>query len=190
MLNFTGITKTGFLAAVFAVLIPLPKQAMGDDACSGVLNHTVRTLGSDQSVNLCEAYAGKVVLVVNTASRCGYTYQYGGLEHLYVRYRDRGFVVLGFPSNDCGGQEPGGEEQIKQFCRDTYSVQFPMFEKVSAAEGNAHPLFQALATQAGSYPQWNCHKYLIDRQGKVVAHWRSRQKPESDTIVNAIEKLL
>ncbi|HEY5718418.1 MAG TPA: glutathione peroxidase [Motiliproteus sp.] len=160
------------------------------DECPALLDHWVRPLGSEQPVHLCEAYAGKVLLVVNTASKCGYTYQYAGLEHLAERYRERGLVVLGFPSNDFGEQEPGSEAEIQRFCRDTYSVRFPMFEKVRAAAGAAHPFYQGLAAARGRYPSWNFHKYLIDRQGRVADDWRSRTEPESASVIQAIEKLL
>ncbi|WP_246480814.1 glutathione peroxidase [Motiliproteus sediminis] len=158
--------------------------------CPDSLDHQVRPLAGGEPTHLCEAYAGQVILVVNTASKCGYTYQYGGLEHLYDRYRDRGFVVLGFPSNDFGSQEPGSEAQIQAFCRDTYSVQFPMFQKVHAAEGKAHPLFDRLAQESGRYPRWNFHKYLIGRDGRVVADWRSSTEPEDAEIIAAIEAQL
>jgi glutathione peroxidase len=131
-----------------------------------------------------------VVLVVNTASKCAFTDQYEGLEALYRRYKDQGFVVLGFPSNDFGNQEPGSEEQIKKFCRLTYSVEFPMFEKVSVKEGAATPLFQRLAEGAGAYPKWNFYKYLVDRDGRVVDSFSSFIAPESPKLVSAIERLL
>ena len=141
-------------------------------------------------MNLKEAYGGKVVLIVNTASKCAFTGQYEGLEELYARYRDRGLVVLGFPSNDFGGQEPGSEAQIKDFCRLTYSVKFPMFAKTEVKKGKADPLFTALAEAAGRYPKWNFHKYLLDREGRVVDNYLSFTSPQSATIVDAVEKLL
>jgi glutathione peroxidase len=128
--------------------------------------------------------------MVNTASKCGFTGQYEGLEALYDKYRDRGLVVLGFPSNDFGNQEPGTEAQIQEFCRLTYSVQFPMFEKVHVKKGNADPLYQYLAQQTGVYPKWNFYKYLIDREGKVVDYFSSITSPESKKMVQAIERLL
>ena len=114
-------------------------------ACPETLNFSKRTLAGDQYVNLCEKYAGKVVLVVNTASKCAYTPQYDGLEKLYREYKDRGLVVLGFPSNDFGGQEPGTEKQIQTFCRLTYGVEFPMYEKTRVREGVAGPFYEHLA---------------------------------------------
>jgi glutathione peroxidase len=160
------------------------------DGAAHLLNHEVRQLGSEESVNLREAYGGKVVLIVNTASKCAFTDQYEGLETLYARYREQGLVVLGFPSNDFGNQEPGTEKQIKDFCRLTYSVRFPMFAKTSVAEGQAEPLFEGLAQAAGRYPQWNFHKYLIDRDGRLVKDYLSWTAPQSASVVEAIERLL
>jgi glutathione peroxidase len=158
--------------------------------CGPALDFELRRLAGDETVKLCDAYQGKVVLMVNTASKCGFTGQYEGLEALYAKYKDRGLVVLGFPSNDFGNQEPGSEEQIQQFCRLTYSVEFPMFEKIHVKKGNADPLYQYLAEQTGVYPKWNFYKYLIDRDGQVVDYFSSITSPESKKLVNAIERLL
>ncbi len=158
--------------------------------CPELLDVEVRKLASDDKVKLCDEYRGKVVLIVNTASKCGFTGQYEGLEKLYADYKDDGLVVLGFPSNDFGGQEPGSEEKIQSFCRLTYSVQFPMFEKTHAKKGNAGPLYQKLGEAAGEYPRWNFHKYLIDRDGNLVASYSSFTKPQSGRLVRAIEGLL
>jgi len=176
-------------------LVALGTMALGGDgvaadACPQALDFEKRRLAGDEVVNLCSAYKGKVVLIVNTASKCAFTGQYEGLETLYRRYKDRGFVVLGFPSNDFGNQEPGTETQIQSFCRLTYSVEFPMFEKVSVKKGSADPLFEYLAEQAGAYPKWNFYKYLIDRDGKVVDYFTSITAPESGKVVSAIERLL
>ena len=141
-------------------------------------------------MHLCEAYAGKVVLVVNTASKCAFTPQYEGLEALHAHYASRGLVVLGFPSNDFGAQEPGSEAQIQSFCRMTYGVQFPMFEKTHASRHNADPIYRLLASLAGEYPQWNFHKYLIDRQGRLVGSFRSHVAPDDPALISAIEELL
>ena len=159
-------------------------------ACPETLNFTKKTLAGDETVNLCKKYLGKVVLVVNTASKCGYTYQYEGLEELYKNYSSRGFVVLGFPSNDFGRQEPGTAKQIADFCRLTYSVKFPMFEKTHVAKGNADPIYQSLGTLAGEFPGWNFHKYILDRDGRLVASFNSRVEPKSRKIIETIEKLL
>ena len=160
-------------------------------ACeSPLLDQDFRKLASTEEVNLCEAYHDKVVLVVNTASKCGNTPQYDGLEKLYAEYSDAGLVVLGFPSNDFMGQEPGTEEQIAEFCRLTYGVEFPMFEKTSVKEDNAHPFYADLADAAGTYPTWNFHKYLIGRDGEVITEFSPRTKPYDDKVVAAIEQAL
>jgi Glutathione peroxidase len=158
--------------------------------CSSLLDLEVRRLASEEVVNLCHAYQGQVILVVNTASRCGFTSQYEGLERLYRTYSDRGFVVLGFPSNDFANQEPGSEQEIQRFCRLTYSVEFPMFEKISVKKGRAAPLFERLAAAGAPYPKWNFYKYLIDRNGNLVDHYISTTKPDSAKIIQAIERLL
>lgn len=155
-----------------------------------VLDQDFRRLASDDVVNLQDAYAGKVILVVNTASKCGNTPQYEGLEKLYEEFGDEGLVVLGFPSNDFFGQEPGTEEQIQEFCRLTYSIKFPMFEKVTVKEGNAHPFFDALADASGTYPTWNFHKYLIGRDGTLVSEFSPRTQPYNDDLVAAIQSAL
>jgi len=158
--------------------------------CSPLLDLDVRRLAGDEVVNLCGAYQGQVILVVNTASKCGFTPQYEGLEQLYRTYKDRGFVVLGFPSNDFANQEPGSEQEIQEFCRLTYSVEFPMFEKVSVKKGRAAPLFERLAAAGAPYPKWNFYKYLIDRNGNLVDHYISTTKPGSGKVIEAIERLL
>ena len=158
--------------------------------CPELLDVEVRKLASDETVRLCDEYRGKVVLIVNTASKCGFTGQYEGLEKLYSDYSDKGLVVLGFPSNDFGGQEPGSEEKIQSFCRLTYSVRFPMFEKTHAKKGSAGPLYTKLGEAAGEYPRWNFHKYLIDRDGNLAGSYSSLTKPQSGRLVRAIEGLL
>ena len=159
-------------------------------ACPPALDFKQRVLAGDDVIHLCEAYRGKVVLVVNTASRCAFTPQYEGLEALYGTYKERGLVVLGFPSNDFGGQEPGNEGQVKEFCRLTYGVRFPMFEMVHAKKGRAGPLYQKLAELSGDYPKWNFHKYLIARDGQVVDSFSSFTDPQSPRVVKKIEALL
>ena len=158
--------------------------------CPETLDFEVRKLASDEKVRLCDEYRGKVVLVVNTASKCAFTGQYEGLEKLYADYKDKGLVVLGFPSNDFGGQEPGSEEKIQEFCRLTYSVRFPMFEKMHAKKDVADPLYRKLGEMSGSYPRWNFHKYLIDKNGNLAGSYSSFTKPQSGKLVRAIEKLL
>ena len=158
--------------------------------CPDTLDFNKRELAGEDKVNLCQAYLGKVVLIVNSASKCGFTHQYEGLEQIYRNYKDRGLVVLGFPSNDFGGQEPGSEQQIQSFCRNTYSIEFPMFEKTRVRKGVADPLYQVLADYAGEYPAWNFHKYLLDREGRLVGSFPSRIAPESKQLLEAIEAQL
>jgi len=155
-----------------------------------LLDQDFRRLASDEVVNLAETYGGKVVLVVNTASKCGNTPQYEGLEKLYDEYGEQGLVVLGFPSNDFFGQEPGTEEEIQEFCRLTYGVKFPMFEKVTVKEGDAHPFFNELAAAAGTYPTWNFHKYLVGRDGRLIAEFSPRTQPYDAALVSSIEGAL
>jgi len=170
------------------MLLLLSSPAMACD--SELLNQDFRRLASTDEVNLCEAYDGKVLLIVNTASKCGNTPQYDGLEKLYDQYGEEGLVVLGFPSNDFMGQEPGTEENIEEFCRLTYGVEFPMFEKTSVKKDNAHPFYVALADSAGTYPTWNFHKYLIGRDGEMIAEFNPRTQPYDPDLVAAIELAL
>jgi glutathione peroxidase len=155
-----------------------------------LLDYDFRQLASEDVVNLSDVYSDKVILVVNTASKCGNTPQYDGLEKLYQEYGEQGLVVLGFPSNDFMGQEPGTEEEIQEFCRLTYKVKFPMFEKVVVKEGAAHPFYDELAAAAGTYPTWNFHKYLIGRDGKLITEFSPRTKPYDDKIISEIESAL
>lgn len=160
-------------------------------ACNNsLLDQNFRKLAGSDSVNLCESYSGKVLLVVNTASKCGYTPQYEGLEQLYEKYQQQGLVVLGFPSNDFMGQEPGTEEEIRDFCHLTYDVKFPMFEKTPVKKEHAHPFFAQLAELSGTYPTWNFQKYLIGRNGKLIAHFSPHTNPLDPNVVNAIEQAL
>lgn len=159
-------------------------------AGDSLLDQDFRRLASDEVVNIGETYQGKVILVVNTASKCGNTPQYDGLEKLYEEYGDDGLVVLGFPSNDFFGQEPGTEEEIQEFCMLTYKVRFPMFEKVAVKEGNAHPFFDKLAAEAGTYPTWNFHKFLIGRDGKLITQFSPRTKPYNEKVIAEIESAL
>jgi len=175
-------------AIVFVLSLAVGGAALACD--SPLLDQQFRKLAADEQVNLCDAYEGKVLLVVNTASKCGNTPQYDGLEKLYSEYGERGLVVLGFPSNDFMGQEPGTEEQIEEFCRLTYGVEFPMFEKTTVKDEGAHPFYQALAKEAGTFPTWNFHKYLIGRDGKLITNFSPRTQPSDPAIVGAIEQAL
>ncbi len=156
-------------------------------ACPPVLDRKAMPLTGDAPVPLCQ-FAGKVVLVVNTASECGFTYQYEGLEKTWKRYRARGLVVLGFPANDFGAQEPGGNKQIAEFCRINYGVSFPMFEKLDEPIAR-NPLFAGLIAATGQAPRWNFHKYLIDRDGKVTS-FSTNTEPDSPVLQRAIETAL
>ncbi len=156
-----------------------------------LLGFKLRTLAGEEVIDLRQAYGGKVVLMVNTASKCGFTGQFEGLEALYRKYKDRGFVVLGFPSNDFANQDPGTEKEIQAFCRNTYSVEFPMFEKVHVRGAQVHPLFKALAAHPqGAAPKWNFYKFLLDRQGQLIESWGSITSPEDEKFVQRIEQLL
>jgi glutathione peroxidase len=160
-------------------------------ACSDLLNAEYRPLAGKEKVNLCKAYEGKVLLVVNTASKCGFTPQYEGLEALNAKYADKGFAVLGFPSNDFKQQEPGSEKEIQEFCTLTYGVKFPMFEKVHVTKEEATPLYAKLAEASGGrYPTWNFYKYLIGRDGKVIADFPSKVAPDAPELTAAIDKAL
>jgi glutathione peroxidase len=172
-----------FLGAPFALAQTAPSQ------CSPLLAHTFPRLQDEAPQNLCQ-YQGKVILVVNTASFCGFTSQYEGLEKLYATFKDQGLVVLGFPSNDFGQQEPGSNKEIADFCKNTYDVKFPMFAKTSVTGKNINPLFKMLVAQTGTTPKWNFYKYVIDRNGKVVDSFNSMTKPDSKSITSEVEKLL
>jgi glutathione peroxidase len=135
------------------------------------------------------AYKGKIVLVVNVASFCGYTPQYTALEALYKKYKDRGFVVVGFPANNFGAQEPGTNQEIKTFCTRNYAVTFPMYAKVSVLGSDKTPLYSYL-TQTGGDVKWNFTKFLVGKDGKVITRFESAVKPDSPELVSAVEKAL
>lgn len=155
-----------------------------------LLDYTVRKLNEDGSVNLAQEYKGKVLLVVNTASKCGFTGQYEGLEALHAKYSEQGFAVLGFPSADFGNQEFREEQAVADFCRTTYGVQFPMFAKAHVTGDSADPFWKHLIAQSGTSPKWNFYKYLIGRDGKVINSYASFTGPESSTIVKQLEAAL
>jgi len=171
------------------LLFSMPAQAneVPQQSCPEILNYTFKRLGDERKENLCETYKGKLLLVVNTASKCAFTPQYDGLEKLYQTHKQNGLVVLGFPSNDFAGQEPGTEKQILNFCRLTYSVEFPMFEKVHAAKANADPFYQSLAKMAGEYPAWNFHKYLVTPDGRLIGSFKSHIKPDDQNLNQLIK---
>ena len=156
--------------------------------CPRVLQHTVLRLQDEKPQNLCQ-YAGQVVVVVNTASFCGFTPQYKGLEALHAKYKDRGLVVLGFPSNDFS-QEPDSNAKIADFCENTFGVKFPMFVKTTVRGADALPLFKQLAEQTGTTPKWNFYKYLISRDGQLVQSFNSTTDPLSKGFLSEVDKLV
>jgi glutathione peroxidase len=157
-------------------------------SCPAVLKHTFNRLQDETPQDLCQ-YAGKVVLVVNTASYCGFTKQYEGLEKLYAKYAPRGLVVLGFPSNDFK-QEDADAKKIADLCYNTYGVKFPMFVSTVVSGDKANPLYSELIKATGNQPKWNFNKYLIDRNGKVIDYFPSKVTPEDPTLVGKIEHAL
>ena len=178
------------LLAIFVVGVMSLGVAKALEEDRDLLDHEFRKLASDESINLKEAFGGDVVMIVNTASKCGNTPQYEGLEKLYQEYGERGLTVVGIPSNDFLGQEPGTEEEIQEFCRLTYKVKFPMLEKTVVKKGDAHPLFDDLAAASGTYPRWNFHKFLIGRDGELIAEFSPRTKPYDEKVIAAIEAAL
>jgi glutathione peroxidase len=174
--------------AVSGVLTLAHAQTTAPAACPAALDFTLPRLQDDAPQRLCQ-FAGRVVLVVNTASYCGYTRQYEGLEKLHSRYAAQGFTILGVPSNDFK-QESGDNKAIADLCFNTYGVKFPMFAPQPVSGPGAHPFYALLARSAGTAPRWNFHKYLIDRQGRVVANFPSSVEPLDARLTTRIEQLL
>jgi glutathione peroxidase-family protein len=167
--------------------------AYGDANMNKIYDFTMQDIdGNDVPLSV---YKGKVLLVVNVASRCGFTKQYAGLETLYETYREKGFVVLGFPANNCLGQEPGSDEEIKAFCSTTFGVTFPMFSKISVQGDDQHPLY-AYLTDKNAHPEfggkitWNFNKFLVDRHGTIINRFGSRTAPEDEELIRAVEAAL
>lgn len=197
ILKIAGIALVLLIAAAVAVaygygliLNPTPIEPVN---AASVYDFTMKDIDGNE-VKL-DAYKGKVLMIVNTASRCGYTPQYEGLQKIYEQYKDRGFVVLGFPANNFMGQEPGTEKEIKEFCTLKYNVTFPMFSKISVTGTDQHPLYGYLTNKATNpdFPgdiSWNFNKFLIDKNGKVVGRWGSKDKPEDEALTKAIESWL
>ena len=182
-LAFIPVLFSGICMAAPAAKAPEPATS-----CTGLLQQSFLRLQDEKPQSLCQ-YSGKVVVVVNTASFCGFTPQYEGLEALYSKYRDKGLVVLGFPSNDFS-QETGSNKEIADFCENTFGVKFPMFSKSSVAGKDANPLFKQLAAKTGTVPRWNFYKYVIARDGQSVASFNSMADPASRQFVKEIEKQL
>jgi len=182
------------VAAIFAMSVGAqlaPDAAVAEEAAKALLDLSARRLaGSEEPLS---RYRGEVLLIVNTASECGYTPQYAGLQTLYERYRENKFNVLGFPSNDFGEQEPGDDRQIGAFCKSNYGVEFPMFSKVRVLGADAHPVYAYLTSlpePVGGPVEWNFQKYLVDRNGDVVARFESETAPDDPALVAEIERLL
>ncbi len=192
MKRFQRIVLCGLLGGGLGLGLLLASETKGIPV-SSIYDLTVKTIeGKDAALS---AYTGQVVMIVNVASKCGFTPQYKGLEALYQRYRAQGFVVLGFPSNDFLGQEPGTDAEIQQFCSLRYQVTFPLFSKITVKGKSAHPLYQYLTDpqtnpEFGGNISWNFNKFLIDRRGRIVARFGSRTTPESEDVKVAIEKAL
>lgn len=181
-----NLLRTLFACAALAA--PGLAAAAQPAACPALLQHTFPRLQDEKPQSLCQ-YGGRVLLVVNTASFCGFTPQYEGLEKLYARYRERGLVVLGFPSNDFL-QEKGSNKEIAEFCENTFGVKFPMFGRSAVRGSDANPLFRELARQTGRAPLWNFHKYLVGRDGRAVASYGSRTRPDDPELLRALEQQL
>jgi glutathione peroxidase len=189
------MTTLSTLAGAGLLLAFLPAAlAAGDTpAPTGIHGFTMKDIeGRDVPLS---AYTGKVLLIVNVASRCGYTPQYKELEALYQRYREQGFVILGFPANDFGAQEPGTNEEIREFCSSTYGVTFDMFSKISVTGKDQHPLYRFITTASGDSAvtgevKWNFQKYLVGRDGRVLGKYLSRVKPLSEELTGAVEQAL
>lgn len=174
-----------FLSAVAGLFLAAGPVVAADSVYEFTLN-TIN--GTPKSLS---DYKGQVLLIVNTASKYGFTPQYAGLQELYEKYKDRGLVVLGFPANNFMGQEPGSNEEIQQFCTTRFKVTFPMFGKISVKGDDIHPLYAWLTSDPNGAPvSWNFNKFLIGRNGKLIAHFGSRTKPDSGELTAAIESAL
>ena len=193
--KFAALSALGLGAAGAAMAqnatpaMPGSPAAVQSASCPAILKQTFNRLQDDVPQDLCQ-YSGKVILVVNTASYCGYTNQYEGLEAMYAKYAPKGLVVLGFPSNDFGKQEPGSSKEIADFCYNTYGVKFPMFAKSVVSGSSPNPFYVKLIQATGKTPAWNFHKYLIDRKGNVIESFPSKVTPSDKALVGAVEKAL
>lgn len=179
-----------YLSANLAISSSAHSVEKNMQVCKSDTQFIKRRLSGNQKDNICETYKGKVMLIVNTASRCAYTDQYDGLEKLYANYKQQGLVVLGFPSNDFGSQEPGDEKSIKEFCRLTYGVEFPMYAKTKIKGDNADSFYMALIKAANQRPKWNFHKYLLNREGELIGSYSSSIKPDNKDLLKTIEQVL
>jgi glutathione peroxidase len=192
---FSAFALAAVFTAVFAFSLSSRASATpgSGEKMNSIYDFSLKDI-DHKEVNLSQ-YRGKVVLVVNVASRCGYTPQYEGLQKVYMKYKDRGFVILGFPANNFMAQEPGTDEEIKTFCSAKYNVTFPIFSKISVKGDDIHPLYKFL-TSKETNPEfsgdikWNFSKFLIDKNGKIIARFEPKVTPESDPVIQAIEKAL
>jgi glutathione peroxidase len=181
-------------ALILALAAVSPGAGAEEPDPESVLDFTVQDIDGTE-VKLRDKYEGKVLLVVNTASECGYTPQYADLEALYEKYREKGFEVLAFPSNDFGGQEPGSNSEIKLFCTEKYEVKFPLFAKIPVKGENKHPLYAFLTDakrnpESGGEIKWNFTKFLVDDEGKVIRRYESKVKPSDENVAKDVEKAL
>ena len=191
----SGFALALVCAAMFAIANSSRANGTADsgEKMNSIYDFTLKDIDRKE-VNLGQ-YRGKVVLVVNVASRCGYTPQYEGLQKVYLKYKDRGFVILGFPANNFMAQEPGTDEEIKTFCSTKYNVTFPIFSKISVKGDDIHPLYKYLTSKDtnpdfGGDIKWNFSKFLLDKNGKIIARFEPKVTPESDPVIQAIEKAL
>ncbi len=176
---------------ISGIMLMLPFRNADAEQAGSAYDYSFTTLMDEKPLPLSQ-FKGKVLLIVNTASKCGFTKQYEGLQKLYDKYKDKGLVVIGVPSNDFGKQESGSAEEIATFCKLNYGVTFPMTSKQQVSGDNPHPFYK-WASQAlglGTSPKWNFHKYVINKNGKLVEYFNSNTTPDADSIVNLIEKLL
>lgn len=170
-----------------ALLLTMGASHVYADSCPDVLKFMKRKLNSQETVNLCKEYKDKTLLIVNTASYCGYTPQFEGLEAMYDNYKDQDFVILGFPSHDFN-QEDNDEGKTAELCELTYGVKFPMFEPTHVKQGDDQdPLYRMLTKQTGKSPKWNFNKYLVNKNGDVVKYYKSGVKPSDDALVKDVE---
>jgi glutathione peroxidase len=184
---FTAAVST--LSMALAPLTTAAQTGRAPSACPALLSHSFPRLQDEAPQSLCQ-YAGKVLLVVNTASYCGFTGQYEGLEALHAKYASRGLVVMGFPANDFGQQEPGNAKAIADLCFNTYGVKFPMFSKTAVVGPQRNAFYTQLFQATKAAPQWNFHKYLVARDGKTVSSFQSAVEPGSAQLTAAIESAL
>ncbi|MGI9106410.1 MAG: glutathione peroxidase [Pyrinomonadaceae bacterium] len=188
-----GVAALMFISAAGLLLVETKYSKETKKGNKSVYDFTLKNVGG-KDVKL-EQFRGQVVMIVNVASKCGYTPQYDGLQKIYEQYKDRGFVVLGFPANNFGAQEPGTNEEIKEFCRINYGVTFPIFSKISVKGEDIHPLYKYL-TEKETDPEfageikWNFNKFLIGKDGKIIARFDSKDKPEDPQVTAAIEQAL